>query len=48
MLTLPTRAKISADAHACVVCVYNLVSALYFATKHIFVIFEYFLLQPLG
>jgi len=36
MSTFPARGKISADAHACVVCVYNLTSALYFVTKNIF------------
>jgi len=39
MSTLPSHAKISADAHSCVVCVYK--SALYCAMNNHFVLFEY-------
>ena len=41
MSTLPTPAKISADAHACVVCVYNLTSAFYWARNNHYVLFDY-------
>jgi len=34
-------AKISADAHACVVCVYNLTCACYWAMNNHFVSFQY-------
>jgi len=42
--------KIFTDAHACVICVHNLTSALYFVTLYItiLVLFEYLLFQLLG
>ena len=45
--TLPINGKISVNAHACAVYVYNVTSALYCAIN-IFVLFEYPLLQSLG
>ena len=48
MSTLPINGKLSVNAYACVVYVYNVTSALYWAIKNIFVLFEYPLLQPLG
>jgi len=40
MSTLPARGKISANSHACVVCVYNLIFALYVATKKTFLCYS--------
>jgi len=48
MSTLPINGKISVNAHACVVYVYNVTSALYCAKMTIFVSFECPFLQPLG
>jgi len=36
MSTLPSRGKISADAHVCVACIYNVTSALYCAINNHF------------